>query len=420
MEAALRPDLRLGGEQNGLSPLLVGILDRLDATADELAERMLNRFLATIPSYGALPDETLAQIRAFNARMIRGFLAGLRVGNAPGPVDTIRIRESAALRAREGVPLSGLLAAYRAGGQLAWQEALMLIGDDPELMRAGLELATALMRWLDEASAAAASAYLAEYEHLATDRESARRDFIDAALGGTLTPDEVVARSGAMGLDPHAPHVIALIEADRDAEATLRAVQHQSRALVDEASPIARALTVARGDELIVVCPCGEGTEEEIARAVRTLIEKTATKAGLVAGIGRARSTLTEIGSSYHEASIALTAARAGSPGDVALYGEVLLEELILRERSVARRLAQTVLDPLERHPELRETLVEFIRHGPSLPSVAKRLFLHPNTVAYRLSRIRELTGRDPKTPAGIAELFLALRARQLVGAGPA
>ncbi|HEV2685905.1 MAG TPA: helix-turn-helix domain-containing protein, partial [Actinomycetota bacterium] len=102
-----------------------------------------------------------------------------------------------------------------------------------------------------------------------------------------------------------------------------------------------------------------------------------------------------------------------------AVYGEVLIEELILRERAVARRLARTILEPLDQHPDLLATLVAYMAHGPSLPAVAKRLYLHPNTVAYRLARVKELTGRDPKSPAGVAELFLALRASQLVGGQP-
>ncbi|MGZ6557857.1 MAG: PucR family transcriptional regulator, partial [Actinomycetota bacterium] len=168
--------------------------------------------------------------------------------------------------------------------------------------------------------------------------------------------------------------------------------------------------------ELVLVLP-SKGTVDEQAGQLTTLaMQASEAGAELCAGLGRARESLTELAASHREASIALAAARAGSTSPVAVYGEVVIEELILRERAVARRLAQTILEPLNTHPDLRETLVEYMRHGPSLPAVAKRLYLHPNTVAYRLARVRELTGRDPKSPAGVAELFLALRASQLVG----
>lgn len=164
-----------------------------------------------------------------------------------------------------------------------------------------------------------------------------------------------------------------------------------------------------------------KGNADERAQQLTALVAQAGQGVGaeLCAGLGRARESLTELAASYREASIALAAARAGSGSPLAVYGEVLVEELILRERSVARRLAQTILEPLNGHPDLRATLVEYMRYGPSLPAVAKRLYLHPNTVAYRLARVRELTGRDPKSPSGVAELFLALRASQLVGDEP-
>jgi DNA-binding PucR family transcriptional regulator len=41
--------------------------------------------------------------------------------------------------------------------------------------------------------------------------------------------------------------------------------------------------------------------------------------------------------------------------------------------------------------------------------TAAGRLFVHPNTVRYRLRRIEELTGRSLGDPRGLAELTLAV-----------
>jgi sugar diacid utilization regulator len=298
----------------------------------------------------------------------------------------------------------------------------VIIGDDPDRLAAGLDFASAVMSWIDEASGAAAQAYLSEYERLSSDREASRRDFVDGAINGGLTSEEVLARGEALGLDATVPSAVAtiLFSHPSSEDVPLRNAQHRVRAMVAELPGADRSLTVVRGDELVLIFPVERGIEA-VAAELRAFVQQAATAidSKLVAGVGRARESLTEIAGSYREASIALAAARAGSSSPLALYGEVLVEELILRERSVARRLAQTILEPLDNHPDLRSTLVEYISHGPSLPAVAKRLFLHPNTVAYRLARVRELTGRDPKSPAGVAELFLALRAAQLVGEDP-
>jgi hypothetical protein len=401
------------------------ILNDLERITEDLVERMLKQYLESIPSYRALPDVTLDQIREVNRANVRGFIRSMRAGRGPSNEELSMIRESASRRAREGVPLSALLAAYRTGAQIAWAEARVIIGDDHERLAAGLDFATAVMNWIDEASGAAAQAYLSEYERLASDRETSRRDFLDGVLGGELTTEEILARGEALGLEiavPYGVAIIAFAEHGSD-EALLRNGQHRLRAMAAELPNADRSLVVTRGDEMVLIFPA-EGETDGMASHLTSFIERAGAGlgVGLSSGLGRARESITELSGSYREASIALAAARAGSSTPLAVYGEVLMEELILRERGVARRLAQTILEPLDQHPDLLSTLVAYMVHGPSLPAVAKGLYLHPNTVAYRLARVKELTGRDPKTPAGVAELFLALRASQLVGgrdAGP-
>jgi hypothetical protein len=401
---------------------LTEILDDLERTTDDLAERMLKQYLESIPSYRALPDVTLDQIRDVNRGNVRGFIRAMRAGRGPSSEELTMIRESASRRAREGVPLSALLAAYRTGAQIAWAEARVIIGDDHQRLAAGLDFATAVMSWIDEASGAAAQAYLSEYERLTSDRETSRRDFLDGVLGGELTTEEILARGEALGLDIAVPYGVAIVAfAQHSADETLlRNGQHRLRAMAVELPNADRSLVVARGDELVLIFPT-EGEADSMAPHLISFIERAVGVIGadLSAGLGRARESITELSGSYREASIALAAARAGSSSPLAVYGEVLIEELILRERAVARRLARTILEPLDQHPDLLATLVAYMVHGPSLPAVAKRLYLHPNTVAYRLARVKELTGRDPKSPAGVAELFLALRAQQLVGGQP-
>jgi len=398
------------------------ILDDLERITDDLAERMLKQYLESIPSYRALPDVTLDQIRDVNRGNVRGFIRAMRAGRGPSSEEITMIRESASRRAREGVPLSALLAAYRTGAQIAWAEARVIIGDDHQRLAAGLDFATAVMSWIDEASGAAAQAYLSEYERLTSDRESSRRDFLDGVLGGELTAEEVLARGEALGLDNAVPYgvaIVAFVQHGGD-ETLIRNGQHRLRAMSAELPNADRSLVVSRGDELVLIFPA-EGEADAMTAHLASFIERAAALLGtdLSAGLGRSRETITELSGSYREASIALAAARAGSSSPLAVYGEVLIEELILRERAVARRLARTILEPLDQHPDLLATLVAYMEHGPSLPAVAKRLYLHPNTVAYRLARVKELTGRDPKSPAGVAELFLALRASQLVGGQP-
>lgn len=60
--------------------------------------------------------------------------------------------------------------------------------------------------------------------------------------------------------------------------------------------------------------------------------------------------------------------------------------------------------------PELRETIVAFAEHGQRLTDTAKALFIHRNTLLYRIERILEITGRDIRKSQENWLLWLALQ----------
>ncbi|HEY8581292.1 MAG TPA: helix-turn-helix domain-containing protein, partial [Capillimicrobium sp.] len=62
----------------------------------------------------------------------------------------------------------------------------------------------------------------------------------------------------------------------------------------------------------------------------------------------------------------------------------------------------------------LAETLRAWLELQGSAPAVAARLHVHPQTVRYRLARLREELGDALDDPAARFELLLALRAQQL------
>ena len=49
--------------------------------------------------------------------------------------------------------------------------------------------------------------------------------------------------------------------------------------------------------------------------------------------------------------------------------------------------------------PALSETLDAYLDSGGAIEACARKLFVHPNTVRYRLKRIADFTGRDATTP---------------------
>ena len=62
--------------------------------------------------------------------------------------------------------------------------------------------------------------------------------------------------------------------------------------------------------------------------------------------------------------------------------------------------LETEVMRPLaDAGPALTETLDAYLDSGGAIEACARKLFVHPNTVRYRLKRIADFTGRDPTLP---------------------
>jgi DNA-binding PucR family transcriptional regulator len=73
------------------------------------------------------------------------------------------------------------------------------------------------------------------------------------------------------------------------------------------------------------------------------------------------------------------------------------------------------VMGPLaDAGPTLIETLDAYLDCGGAIEACARKLFVHPNTVRYRLKRITDFTGRDPTQPRDAYVLRVASTVGQL------
>ena len=89
---------------------------------------------------------------------------------------------------------------------------------------------------------------------------------------------------------------------------------------------------------------------------------------------------------------------------------DLLPERALSGDGHARRALAQDIYDPLlAAGGGLLETLVTFLDQGLSVEAAARALFVHANTVRYRLRRIHEVTGYSPTDPRDAYALRLAL-----------
>ncbi|WP_040751868.1 PucR family transcriptional regulator, partial [Nocardia transvalensis] len=92
-------------------------------------------------------------------------------------------------------------------------------------------------------------------------------------------------------------------------------------------------------------------------------------------------------------------------------FDDLALEYQLTRP-GPGREYLGSLLDPLDHHPELLDTLQTHIAHNLNRQRTARLLHVHTNTVDYRLKRIGQLTGFDPTQASGLWYLRSALVAR--------
>ena len=79
---------------------------------------------------------------------------------------------------------------------------------------------------------------------------------------------------------------------------------------------------------------------------------------------------------------------------------ELLPERALLGDRRRSIALNDHLVAPLAAAgSSLADTLDAYLDCGGAVETCARKLFVHPNTVRYRLKRIAEVTGRDPTNP---------------------
>ena len=97
---------------------------------------------------------------------------------------------------------------------------------------------------------------------------------------------------------------------------------------------------------------------------------------------------------------------------------EHLARVIVLQDPELAGELIRRCLEPFDHladqeRERLLDTARSWLDHQRHTPRVASELHVHPQTVRYRIGKLRELLGDALETPEGRFELELALRARR-------
>ena len=284
-------------------------------------------------------------------------------------------------------------------------------------------LRDSLLRYSREIAFAAAAVYATAAETRGAWDARVEAALVDGIVRGEA-PDSLASRAAALGWDPTGPVAVVV---------GTRPQRRPARRATGPGSTIISALSGVQGGRLVVVLnawPAEDGALGAAPRGGRAaLLKDHPFPADLESLFGDGPIVhgppalgLTGAVRSSEEAFAGLRVAHAWSGGTRLLSaGDLLVERVLAGDATAVRRLRDTVYAPW-RPPTtpLLETLDAYLDHGAALEPAARSLFIHPNTLRYRLRRVAELTGSRPVEPPGRRRAAGRADPRSVAPGGPA
>ena len=175
-------------------------------------------------------------------------------------------------------------------------------------------------------------------------------------------------------------------------------------------SSISQLIPASEGDTLVqigyvsaaLVKRAEDGEEDDVGEFVKAVVSTAEAEIGvsLRAGISRICRSASGLRTAYHEAESALKVSEVfGISGSVFRYEDLLLERIIMhipeeRSRDERARIFRSGTEKLL-NDEMIETVNVFFQNDLNMTTASKQLFIHRNTLSYRLDRIKRFTGFD-------------------------
>lgn len=236
---------------------------------------------------------------------------------------------------------------------------------------------------------------------------------VDSILTGE-SDDELPSRIAALGWHGQGESAVLVGTADRsvDVDQIRRTARYASADVLIGLQGARLVLVIGRADPALREAAGKPTPETPDFIELATRLGDSFTDGPLV--LGPTVPTLVEASRSARAALAGVAVARSWRNAPRPVHADDLLPERALAGDGLARRtLIEQIYTPLVEHsPELLETLWCYLDNGRSLEGTARELFVHPNTVRYRLKKVSEIIGWN----ATGAREALILQAALIVG----
>lgn len=385
----------------GMDELSTPAVEALRRAQTSIIEHSLDRISACHPWYRTLPAEPRQQIEAVASLGVTMFVDS--VADPGTEVSPGRIFSVAPERLTGTITLDQTLGLVRTVIDVVVEEAPEAV-PEPDHDR----VAIAALSFGRDIGFTAAEVYARAAE--ARGAWDARLESVAVAAMLHDAPEDAATRAGTAGWHGTGPvTTIAARTPGLDALGTSR-LRHACRQLT------ADVLVSVRGDSVIIVigaaAPDGAAAEHAVDQAALAIAKNLDGPAV----IGPVVPTVAHAGRSLRAAIAGLRALPGWHEAPNPVHADDLLPERLLAGDDLAtERILALVTAPLhEMGDPFEETVATYLALGGSLEATARTLFVHANTVRYRLGRVSGQVGWDATDPRDGLMLHLAIIAGRL------
>lgn len=254
-------------------------------------------------------------------------------------------------------------------------------------------------------------------EQLQWDRRH-REEFISAWITGKIPQTELLDWGKRLDIDTFAPRVAVIIRfRDSNEPMSLRAIRRVVELL--ERPYRDNLVAVLSMNEIVVLKPAtfsqGEwNSEEESKRIDQLLIRlKQYEITDIDIALGHYFTSEQQVPLSFQSAQLTLQAG-LNRKSNKHLYDDLRLPVLLspLRDSWQAEQICKAfiALQSDDKNGQLVKTLQALFIYHHSLTECAKHLFIHRNTLRYRIKKIKQITKIDPENIEGLLELYIGFQ----------
>lgn len=275
-----------------------------------------------------------------------------------------------------------------------------------------------------EHGASACALEFAKAKAVSEAKKSLRGNFLEGLLAGTLPQKEIERLERRLDHNTQQPHAIMVFSWGGKDQPSIRRLETSINWLIQNHRRAALIHTYA--EKHVIVFQALKNAEEfdtakELANRLKEQVLKEFPDAQLIAGLNGPVLSLNEWPTVYNEALQAMQLGEKLQLNQIVEFNSLGVYRLLgqLEELQQVKEFTEQVIGPLvtyDKHhrSSLVKTIDAYFTHHGNISQTAETLYIHRNTLLYRLERIQELTKHDMNQSNMRLALHLALKIWQL------